>query len=85
MVRARAGLSDWTGTDLRQGIYDERRHEFIQEGLRWQDLLRMYSSAELLQHFNAINSNFGLKDLLLPIPYNERILNPEGMYQNFGY
>ena len=25
------------------------------------------------------------KDLLLPIPYNERILNPEGLYQNPGY
>ena len=38
MVRKRAGLGDWSGTDLRQGIYDERRNEFIQEGLRWQDL-----------------------------------------------
>ena len=26
-----------------------------------------------------------VKDLLLPIPYNERILNPEGLYQNPGY
>ena len=56
-VRERAGLGDWSGSDLRQGIYDER----------------------------AINSNFSLKDLLLPIPYNERILNPEGLYQNPGY
>lgn len=85
MVRKRAGLGDWSGTDLRQGIYDERRNEFIQEGLRWQDLLRMYSKQEMIEHFNAINPNFGLKDLLLPIPYNERILNTEGLYQNPGY
>lgn len=84
-VRRRAGLADWAGTDLRQAIYDERLHEFMQEGLRWQDLLRMYSHAEMIQHFSAINSNFSEKDLLLPIPYAERILNPEGLYQNPGY
>ena len=54
-------------------------------GTRWQDLLRMYSKQEMIEHFNAINPNFGLKDLLLPIPYNERILNTEGLYQNPGY
>lgn len=85
MVRKRAGLGDWSGSDLRQGIYDERLFEFIQEGLRWQDMLRMYDRMEMIEHYNAINSNFGLKDLLLPIPYNERILNPEGLYQNPGY
>ncbi len=84
-VRERAGLADWNGTDLRQGIYDERLHEFMQEGLRWQDVLRMYDRAEMLDRFGAINSNFSQKDLLLPIPYNERILNPEGLYQNPGY
>ena len=84
-VRERAGLGDWSGSDLRQGIYDERLHEFMQEGLRWQDLLRMYDRMEMLEHFSAINSNFSSKDLLLPIPYNERILNPEGLYQNPGY
>lgn len=85
MVRRRAGLADWSGSDLRQGIYDERLHEFMQEGLRWQDLLRMYGRAEMLEHFGSLNSNFSQKDLLLPIPYNERILNPEGLYQNPGY
>ena len=84
-VRARAGLEEWSGSDLRQGIYDERLHEFMHEGLRWQDLLRMYSDAEMIEHFSAINPNFSEKDLLLPIPYKERILNPEGMYQNPGY
>ena len=84
-VRERAGLGDWSGSDLRQGIYDERLHEFMQEGLRWQDLLRMYDRMEMLEHFSAINSNFSLKDLLLPIPYNERILTPEGLSQNPGY
>ena len=33
----------------------------------------------MIEHYNAVNSNFSVKDLLLPIPYNERILNPEGL------
>ena len=85
MVRKRAGLADWSGSDLRQGIYDERLFEFMQEGLRWQDVRRMYSNQEMIEHYNALNSNFSVKDLLLPIPYNERILNPSGLYQNPGY
>jgi len=84
-VRARAGLGAWSGTDLRQGIYDERMKEFIHEGRRWHDLLRMYSGEEMIAHFSTINPNFAKKDLLFPIPYSERILNPEGLPQNPGY
>ena len=54
-VRERAGLNDWAGDDLRQGIYDERMHEFMQEGLRWQDVLRMYDRAEMLEHLSLIH------------------------------
>ncbi len=85
MVRKRAGLADWNGTDLRQGIYDERLFEFIHEGLRWHDMLRMYTEEEMVTVYQALNTNFDKADLLLPIPYSERILNPEGMYQNYGY
>ena len=84
-VRARAGLGNWSGTDLRQGIYDERMKEFIHEGHRWHDLLRMYNGDEMIEVFSRINPNFSRKDLLLPIPYSERILNPEGLPQNPGY
>ena len=70
-VRERAGLGDWSGSDLRQGIYDERLHEFRAGGAPLAgSLLRMYDRMEMLEHFSAINSNFSLKDLLLPIPYN---------------
>jgi hypothetical protein len=85
MVRKRAGLSNWSGSDLRQGIYDERLFEFIHEGLRWQDMLRMYTREEMIAHYSAINANFTQKELLFPIPYRERILNTEGLYQNPGY
>ncbi len=85
MVRKRAGLGEWSGSDLRQAIYDERLHELIQEGHRWQDMQRMYTNDEMIAHFSALNSNFSAQDLLLPIPYNERIQNPDGLKQNPGY
>ena len=84
-VRARAGLGAWSGTDLRQGIYDERLKEFIHEGHSWHDYLRMYNAEEMVAHFQTVNPNFSSKDLLFPIPYSERILNPEGLPQNPGY
>lgn len=84
-VRERAGLGAWNGTDLRQGIYDERLKEFIHEGHSWHDYLRMYNADEMVAHFQTINPNFSKKDLLFPIPYSERILNPEGLPQNPGY
>jgi len=39
----------------------------------------------MVTYFNAINPNFSTKDRLFPIPYSERILNPEGLPQNPGY
>ena len=84
MVRKRAGLGNWTGTDLRAGIYDERLKEFIHEGHSWHDYLRRFNKAEMIAHY-SYNPNFSEKDRLFPIPYSERILNPEGLPQNPGY
>lgn len=87
-VRARAGATlatAETGEALRDAIYLERVKEFIHEGHSWHDCLRQYTDAELVAHFNAINPNFTVKDCLFPIPYAERILNPQGLPQNPGY
>lgn len=84
-VRARAGLSDFSGLDLKEDIYLQRRLEFVHEGLAWQDALRHYTDDEMIAHYSSLNINFSRKDLLLPIPYSERILNPGGLPQNFGY
>jgi len=93
-VRDRAGVvvsadaaSSETGTGLRDAIYTERMKEFIHEGHSWHDYLRMYNADATLMVpvFQAKNPNFTLKDLLFPIPYSERILNPEGLPQNPGY
>lgn len=86
-VRARAGLggSSATGEDLRTAIYEERLKEFIHEGHSWHDYLRRFNKEEMIAYFQVLNSNFTAKDCLFPIPYSERILNPEGLPQNPGY
>ena len=86
-VRARAGVnpSSDSGNKLRDAIYAERIKEFIHEGHSWHDYLRWYTKAEMVAHFNAIAPNFTEKDRLFPIPYSERILNPDGLPQNPGY
>ena len=85
VVRKRAGLSDWNGTDLKEAIYSERMKEFIHEGHSWHDRLRQFTKDELVAYYSPLNPNFTAKDRYFPIPYDERILNPEGLPQNPGY
>lgn len=85
MVRERAGLPDYSGSNLRDAILHERRVEFAFEGQYWYDLLRLYTHQELLSVMQKKNPNFSEKDFLLPIPYDEHKLDPERMYQNKGY
>lgn len=86
-VRKRAGLADWVGAsnELKDAIYTERMKEFIHEGHSWHDRLRQFTTAELVAFYGAKNPNFTTKDRYFPIPYDERILNPEGLPQNPGY
>ena len=89
MVRQRAGLnpvSGLTGKNLRDAIYEERIREFVGEGKAWEDILRGYSHDEIKTMFQADGATmFSDKDFLFPIPYNQVILNPEGLPQNPGY
>lgn len=95
-VRARAGLRAYDPAyvpsnpeevvrPVWEQLIHERRCEFACENLRWFDLVRMYSKKELVELMKAKNSNFGERDLLLPIPNAEYLLNPSGMRQNPGY
>jgi hypothetical protein len=83
-VRRRAGLADIAVID-RNAIAHERKVELAFEGHSWNDMKRLYSRTELFGIQRAKNENFSEKDFLLPIPYDEFKLNPERMYQNFGY
>ncbi|SFD45432.1 Starch-binding associating with outer membrane [Chitinophaga sp. CF118] len=105
MVRARAGLPGYTVslTDadystkyptLKLAILHERRIELAFEHKYWFDLLRFFTTDELVTHFHAKNqgdfgtpklSNFTRKDRYFPIPFDEYKLDPVKMYQNPGY
>lgn len=78
-IRARAGLEDYAGSDLRQAIQDERRLELAFEGQRWFDLVRTGTvDAEMGQ---AVNSNYHI----FPIPVSEVLSSFGVITQNAGY
>lgn len=105
MVRARAGLPLYAVSSLdatyaskyptlKLAILHERRVELAFEHQRWFDLLRFFTTDELVAFFKAKSqSNFGLatlanfttKDRYYPIPLDEYKLDPVKMYQNPGY
>jgi starch-binding outer membrane protein, SusD/RagB family len=80
--------------DLKAAILHERRVELAFEHHRWFDLLRFFTTDELVNYFRSKSqadygtaklSNFNKKDRYFPIPFDEYKLNPERMYQNEGY
>lgn len=79
---------------LKLAILHERRVELAFENQRWFDLLRFFTPSELVDYMHSKNQadynesnlqNFTETDIYYPIPYDEWLLNPEGMYQNPGY
>ncbi|WDF56456.1 RagB/SusD family nutrient uptake outer membrane protein [Mucilaginibacter sp. KACC 22063] len=105
MVRTRAGMPTYAVSmtnptysskfpTLKLAILHERRVELAFEHHRWFDLLRTFTTDELVSYFKAKNpadfgavqlSNFSTKDRYYPIPFDEYKLNPVKMYQNPGY
>ncbi|WP_443947586.1 RagB/SusD family nutrient uptake outer membrane protein [Pedobacter sp. AW1-32] len=105
MVRARAGVPLYAAArldatynskypTLKLAILHERRVELAFEHHRWFDLLRFFTTPELVAYFkaksqsnfgNARLSNFTTKDRYFPIPFDEVQLDPAKMYQNPGY
>lgn len=105
MVRTRAGLPTYavSMTDpaystkyptLKLALLHERRVELAFEQKYWFDLLRFFTTDELVAYYHAKNqaafgtpklTNFSVKDRYFPIPFDEYKLDPVKMYQNPGY
>lgn len=105
MVRVRAGMPTYATSmlnasfstkfpTLKLAILHERRVELAFEHHRWFDLLRFFTTEELVTYFKgkiqadfgaAQLTNFTAKDRYYPIPFDEYKLDPAKMYQNPGY
>lgn len=105
MVRERAGLPLYAVASLdpayaakfptlKLAILHERRVELAFEHQRWYDLIRFFTTPELVAYFqsksplgfgNGKLANFSAKDRYFPIPLTEYQLDPVKMYQNPGY
>src|SRR5690606_15973112 len=91
-VRNRAGLANANITEIenfRNEILDQRRKEFVAEGQRWFDLVRMNKLNEKVhaakdKEYTAaiptLNENYNV----FPIPQKERDVNPN-LVQNAGF
>lgn len=104
-VRKRAGMPSYAVSmansdyatkypSLKLAILHERRVELAFEHHRWFDLLRTFTTEELVSYFHAKKqtdfglaqaANFTTKDRYYPIPFDEYKLDPVKMYQNPGY
>lgn len=95
-VRFRADLDDVPDlgqSALRDTIQHERRVELCFEGHRYLDLLRTGKMLEVMRAYKEkykgvgyLVENYDIRDrnVLFPIPFRERSLNPE-LSQNLGY
>lgn len=90
MVRNRAGLGSFTGTDqvlLGNEIALQRQLELIGEGHRWFDLLRYGNAVQVMNtYFQNTGQNTAIKDfnLLMPVPQDQIDTDPT-IKQNTNY
>jgi hypothetical protein len=89
LVRKRAGIATVTGVTLPM-LMEERRREFLGEGLRWNDLIREGMAVTTMNAWIASDSITNVSQvipqyIIYPVPESE-ILTVPGLYtQNPGY
>lgn len=82
-----AALPDLAGMsqdDFRKAVLTERRHEFVNEGQRWYDLVRTGTLIESVKRAKGDHSNPTAYSYLFPIPQREIDIN-HNLTQNPGY
>ena len=86
-VRNRAGLANLTEGlsyhEFKDSVLQERQWEFVMEGHRWYDLVRMGKLMERVQLVKQ-EANIQSYHILFPIPQKEIYFNPK-LTQNTGY
>lgn len=86
-TRTRAGLSEFSTTDKKafiQELADERGREFVYEGQRWYDLVRLGLAVD---YFRSLGYTLDEHNLILPIPQGQIEIynNKEILWQNPGF
>ncbi len=86
IIREKAGLNQFNSSnpnEIQKELILQRKLElFTEHGNRWFDLKRWKIAEETLK---PIKSNWKPRDLILPIPENELLINPNLNPQNDGY
>jgi starch-binding outer membrane protein, SusD/RagB family len=77
-------LSGLSYQEFKDAILQERQWEFVMEGQRYHDLVRMGKLVETVENSGKPNINPQSFHVLLPIPQRERGLN-SNLTQNTGY
>jgi hypothetical protein len=80
-----AGLSY---EQFRDSLRDERFFEFVYEQQRFFDLVRwriLVRTVKPVKNSNTDKSAISLKHYRFPIPQSQRNINPEGLWQNWGW
>jgi hypothetical protein len=73
---------------FREVVRNERFFEFVYEQQRWFDLVRwriLVKSAGAIKNEFTDKSAISLKHYRFPIPQSQRNINPEGLWQNWGW
>jgi hypothetical protein len=83
-VPATHDFSSLTKESFREKLRQERYFEFVTEQTRWFDLVRWKILVESVRKISA-KSAVSVRNYRFPIPASERKLNPEGLWQNYGY
>lgn len=86
-TRKRAGLDEFNTTDMKefiQELADERGREFMDEGQRWFDLVRLGLAVD---YFRSLGYKIDSHNLLMPIPKNQLEIyhNEAVLWQNPGF